>query len=236
MSPTSMSVTSPRPPVRFMTVAMLLAAALSAATLAAPAHAQSTPKQWNCIGNASVAWDLQIEGCTRAIKSGQYKGKDLSWAYFNRGNVHAHNGRFDRAIADYTQAIKLDPDDADGYNNRGNAYRRAGQLDRAIADFNLAIKLAPTDPDPVNGRGDAYLGKNQPDRALEDFNRAIKLDPDKPQAYFNRGMVLERKGELQEALSDFERFAQLDPADPDGHEASQRVREAIRKKADEKWN
>jgi Flp pilus assembly protein TadD len=44
-------------------------------------------------------------------------------------------------MADYNQAIKLDPEFASAYNNRGFAYDKKGDTDRAIADFTRAIKL-----------------------------------------------------------------------------------------------
>ena len=42
--------------------------------------------------------------------------------YYNRGNTYAEQGDSARAIADYDQAIVLQPDDAGAYYNRGHAY------------------------------------------------------------------------------------------------------------------
>ena len=39
-----------------------------------------------------------------------------------------------QAIADYSEAIRLKPDDAQIFNNRANAYYYDGQLDRAIEE------------------------------------------------------------------------------------------------------
>ena len=211
---------------RSFAIAGFFAVVMTAAGIAAPAFAE---KQWKCTGNAGIPWSTQIVECTKAIKSGEFKGKELAWAYFNRGNANIRTGRHDNAIADYSEALKLEPTDADIYNNRGNALRRKGQYDRAIADYNEAIKLAPNDPDPVNGRGNAYFNKGDRERALEDFNRAIKLDPDTVQAYFNRARVREDKGDLYAALTDFETYAKLEPSDADGPAAVRRVRMAIKK-------
>jgi tetratricopeptide (TPR) repeat protein len=63
--------------------------------------------------------------------------------YSNRGIAYANNGEYDRAIADFTQAIALKPDFALAYSNRGNAYANKGEYDRAIADYTQAIKLNP---------------------------------------------------------------------------------------------
>ena len=44
-------------------------------------------------------------------------------------------------MADYDQAIKLNPDYAIAFRNRGIAKQKKGDNDEAIADFNRAIKL-----------------------------------------------------------------------------------------------
>ncbi|WP_375469892.1 tetratricopeptide repeat protein, partial [uncultured Nostoc sp.] len=62
-------------------------------------------------------------------------------AYNNRGNSYDNKKDYDRAIADYNLAIKLDPNYTFAYYNRGNSYDNKKDYDRAIADYNLAIKL-----------------------------------------------------------------------------------------------
>ena len=72
--------------------------------------------------------------------------------YNNRGNDYLDNGDYDRAIADYTQAIRLDPNDAWAYNNRGSAYYNKGDWDRAIADFTQAVRIDPNFANPYRHR------------------------------------------------------------------------------------
>ena len=50
-----------------------------------------------------------------------------------------------RSIADLTQAIQRNPNDANAYFDRGRAYQRNGDYDRAIVDYTKAIKLKPDD-------------------------------------------------------------------------------------------
>src|SRR5262249_16559641 len=56
---------------------------------------------------------------------------------------YANKGDRDRAIADYNEAIRLDPENAMAFNNRGASYANKGDRDRAIADYNEAIRLNP---------------------------------------------------------------------------------------------
>jgi len=50
---------------------------------------------------------------------------------------------YDGAVADFSEAIKLDPRTANGYVSRGLAYRAKGDYDRAIADQSEALRLNP---------------------------------------------------------------------------------------------
>jgi tetratricopeptide (TPR) repeat protein len=64
-----------------------------------------------------------------------------------RGQSYFNEGKYDLAIADYDQAIRLDPKDADYYNDRGLAYYAKGDYDRAIADFQQVLRINPADSD-----------------------------------------------------------------------------------------
>ena len=55
--------------------------------------------------------------------------------------AYADTGRYERAIRDFDQALRLDPDYARAYFNRGLAYARGDQHDRARSDFQKALTL-----------------------------------------------------------------------------------------------
>ena len=59
----------------------------------------------------------------------------------------ANKGDFDRAIADFDQAIQLDPKNTKAYYNRGMAWEKKRSLQAALADFKVHAQLAPSDPD-----------------------------------------------------------------------------------------
>jgi tetratricopeptide (TPR) repeat protein len=61
--------------------------------------------------------------------------------FYDLGRAHARKGEHHRAIADYSEAIRLNPYNADFFEMRGAQYRRIAQYDLAIADFDEAIKL-----------------------------------------------------------------------------------------------
>jgi tetratricopeptide (TPR) repeat protein len=147
---------------------------LTAACLifAPAARAQSQPDIDRCAGK-DVPPDLQISSCTAVIQSNNFAGKDLAFAFNNRGRAHHAKREFDRAIQDYSEAIKLDADFAQGYSNRALAQQSLGDFDRAITDYGQAIRLDPATVATFSGRGNAYLALKDYDRAIADYTKAV---------------------------------------------------------------
>jgi len=135
-----------------------------------------------------------IVGCSAEIQLGHFLEKDLALIFNNRGFAYYNLRRYDSAIEDYGQAIKLNPNYAEAFNNRGDAYADKGQPDRAIQDYNQAIKLNPNDAEAFNRRGVSYSDKGQPDRAIQDFEQAIKLKPNYSVAIKNRANAIAKQG------------------------------------------
>ena len=61
------------------------------------------------------------------------------WIYYWRGGVRRAQGKYDLAIKDMDEAIRLDPDFAKAYDRRGVVYEKLEQYDRAIEDYDRAI-------------------------------------------------------------------------------------------------
>jgi tetratricopeptide (TPR) repeat protein len=74
----------------------------------------------------------------------------------NRGIAWRAKKNLNRAIADFTQALKATPDLARAYNNRGEAYSEKGEPDLAIEDFTRAIDLNPDFAAAYNNRGESW--------------------------------------------------------------------------------
>ena len=80
-------------------------------------------------------------------------------AFYNRGLVYWDRREFDRALADFEQAIRINPGYAPTYYSRGLAYLARRDYDRAIQDLNQAINGRPNYPLAFNIRGLAYIAK-----------------------------------------------------------------------------
>src|SRR5215510_15579567 len=96
-------------------------------------------------------------------------------AAFERGVAALTGSAYDQAIADFTQAITLNPQRVEAYHNRGEAYRRQGDYDRALADYTQAITVNSTYAPAYYNRGIVYSNKGDYDRALADYTQALTL-------------------------------------------------------------
>ena len=160
-----------------------------------------------------------IASCTRAIASRQFKDDDLVELYKRRASLLLGDRKYDGAIADFAQIIRLSANDesarAQALVSRAEAYEAKSDHDRAIADYTEALRLRPASME-LAARGDVYLKKGEYDRAIADYTEAIKLESfDASHIYLRRAAAYRRKGDRDRAIRDYDeaRFsAEVDEA------------------------
>ena len=98
-----------------------------------------------CLSAAAKAEDAErtIALCSRLIASKKTERDDRIKALAARGGALARAGQADRAIADYDDALRLDPKQPDVLNARGELWRGKGDRPKALLDFSAALKLQP---------------------------------------------------------------------------------------------
>ena len=94
--------------------------------------------------------------------------------FFNRGLAYSNKRETDRAIADYSEAIRLNPKYSFALNNRGILYSDKRDYDKAIADYSEALRLAPNYAIALCNRGRAKLKINEASGS-EDIAKARQL-------------------------------------------------------------
>jgi tetratricopeptide (TPR) repeat protein len=190
----------------------VFAVAAALAFIASAASAQGTRWDW-CNGKNGASPDLIVNGCTAVIQSGKDGPKNLATAFYNRANAFRVKLEYDRAIADYTQAIKLDPKDYDFHVDRGWAYHLKGDFDRAIENHNEAIKLDRDNERAFIMRGAAWQRKGDYERAIKDNDEAIRINPKNASAYNIRGNDYRETLDYERALNDYNIALDIDPDD-----------------------
>jgi tetratricopeptide (TPR) repeat protein len=131
--------------------------------------------------------------------------------YNQRGVHYYEKGRYDRALTDFTSAIRLDKSITEAYANRGWAFLKKDDPDSALGDFDEAIRLDPGHVGAYGGRAEAHLGQGAFDQAIADATNAIRLDPNNAFSYHRRGAIYYQQGNYDRAIADCNQAIRLDP-------------------------
>lgn len=127
-----------------------------------------------------------------------------------RPNQNLHSGA-SRAVRDFSEALKLNPQDSNAYNNRGLANFYTGARAYAIDDFNQALRLEPGLAKAYKNRGFTRWLEQDIRGAILDLKQALTIDPTYAQAYQTRGRLQFRQGEVAQALADYDQAIQFKP-------------------------
>jgi tetratricopeptide (TPR) repeat protein/S1-C subfamily serine protease len=153
---------------------------------------------------------LAIQNFSKAIQLNPKYGD----AYFQRAYVYEQLQEFPRSLADYSQAIAINPKDAQAHNNRGMLKaNNLNDIKGALADYNEAISIDPRDSEAYNNRAVLKRNKlNDIKGALDDYNQAISISPKSAHFYYNRANLKKDKlGDNKGSLTDYNQAISINP-------------------------
>jgi tetratricopeptide (TPR) repeat protein len=134
-------------------------------------------------------WDTAIEKYRKASEIDRKFTASLALAYQQRAYSYAKDQRFQDALNDLNEAIKIKPD-ARTYEQRGAIERGINDYDKALADFAEASKLDPGEIKYHNYRAYIYETRGDLQNAMADNDAALKINSKNKEA-------LDRKARLQ---------------------------------------
>ena len=177
---------------------------LAVALAAAPAAADG-------LGDAKAALAAEMKGqldtalslYSRAIVSGELSPAHQALAYNNRGYTYNRKGNYIRALADYNQAVALQPDQAYGYINRSVAYEKLGLLKPAVEDARRFVKMAPRQ----DGEGKKHLDRLEARLA---GGQVKPEDREKAEDLAARGLAQKNQKNYADALDAYSQALKLD--------------------------
>ncbi|MGI0480888.1 tetratricopeptide repeat protein [Geminocystis sp. CENA526] len=162
-------------------------------------------------GNNQVATNSNISNFNQQVDQDEVTKNLEIDKYIIEGLIYSELKNHEKAISEYDQAIKLDPNNTLTYIARGVSYGELGEYDKAISDYTKVISLDPNYAVAYNNRGFTYNSLGEYDKAIADYTKTISLDPNYAVAYNNRGGSYNELGEYQKAIADFTKAINLDP-------------------------
>lgn len=182
--------------------------------------------------------DIQAMAYLAEIHSAQYKldGAEKEFLKIlekDPNNAMAHNGLglvyyrrttssdmniranmenyYNKALQEFSLAVKNDPSFYKAYNNIGKVLFDAGRLSDAEKYFKKAFELRPDYSEGVENYGKVLFAKNQTDAAIDKYREAIRLNSKNSSAYCNLGEALIRKGDYSGAIKQLQTSLYLFP-------------------------
>jgi tetratricopeptide (TPR) repeat protein len=152
-----------------------------------------------------------------------------SEAYYGRANAETEKARYDEAIRDFSEALKLNPKMVAACWGRGYASQLKGDLDNALRDYAEYVRSDQNAGRVYFNRGLIYLQRKEWAKAVEDFSESIRCEPENSYAYFDRGSALAELSELDGALASLDAAISIDPTLAEAY----RIRATVHRKRGE---
>jgi tetratricopeptide (TPR) repeat protein len=95
--------------------------------------------------------------------------------HIDQGIENSQKGKYDQALQDFNQALKLKPRDPALLTYRGVVYYAKGQSDQAMKDFNQALEIDPKFGRAYYQRGMIYENQEKYALAVAEMKKAKSL-------------------------------------------------------------
>jgi tetratricopeptide (TPR) repeat protein len=170
-------------------------------------------EQWARCGDNDNKYplDVQVGACTALLQSGQLDDQHLALAYLDRGITFKWQQNYDRAIADYSDALRVKPDYALAFAERGSAEFELERYDSADNDFAAALRIDAKNAVALNGQGRLRLRTKDYAQARDLFSQAISSDSTDAAFVDNRALAYTGLGDSEHAVADYTDALRIDP-------------------------
>jgi tetratricopeptide (TPR) repeat protein len=175
-----------------------------------------------------LGWGLLVTvvggfGWTTVRRNDDYRSPLVIWsdtvakrpenprAHLNLGYWLAGDGLFSEAIAQYEEALRLNPRFALAHYHLGNALVGSERLDEAMAHYAEALRLKPKFVEAHNNLGKALASRGRFDEAMAQYAEALRLNPKFGLAHYNLADALASRGKIDEAGAHYAEAQRLDP-------------------------
>ena len=151
----------------------------------------------------------RIAACTRVIENESSDRQRTSISYSNRGAAYNDLASYDKAIVDLTEAIRLNPKNANAYSNRSYSHFRRHDYGLARSDIDACLQHNPKFAPGYTNRGRIAEALQKYDQALADYTEALQVSPAYLNAYALRANVYAARGKTDLALADYRKVLEL---------------------------
>lgn len=138
--------------------------------------------------------------------------KDAGENHFQNGLRFYEKGFLDKSIAEFREAVHLEPRRAELQWRLGLALYYKGNYGESIHAYQEAQRLDPTDARILSSLGTSLLCAKRFQDAIAAYQESLRLRPDDAATYYSLALALNQSGQQDEALVHLQKAVRLDPA------------------------
>ncbi len=165
---------------------------------------------------AAGDYDVAIARYTAALQKPMWN-QQKALLYTNRGFAYNSKRKFAQAIADHTEAIRLNPKLSYPFAARGYAYVERGELEKGLADLTESIRLDPNSDSAYYNRGLLLSRQGKFLDALKDFDEAVRCSPERGDRLVARALCYVAMADFDRALASFDGAIAAEPDNAIGY-------------------
>lgn len=153
-----------------------------------------------------IGFIILFTSCTKNSEEITKKGKE----FYN-------DKKYNKAIAEFDKAIKINEDDKDAHFYRGFSFFHQDLFDKAIPDFDKVIMLDNNSFETFFARGVSNLQLGNYEKAINDISYFIDVNSYNKEAFYLRGVAYDAINKYEKAIKDFNRTIELDSTDSEAY-------------------
>lgn len=156
-------------------------------------------------------WKNSITLFKHAISVTENPSPSFVVAYNNLGHALVNEHRYEEAVIQFRQAIKINPYYSKAHNNLGRALNELDKHNEAIEHFQQAISLEINYAEAYNNLANVLGQKGKREESIFYYKQAIRFKRDYAEAHFNLGVTLEQLRRIEEAITQYQRALKINP-------------------------
>ncbi len=134
--------------------------------------------------------------------------------YINRGLSYDRLEKYELAIADFTEAIKLDSTDMASFIDRGLSKMHAGYLEKAKADYNYVVHKNDNHKmmeSALYWLARIHYSQGKFKEVIKNCDQFFMINSKDWELYFIRGTANDMLGDFKESIKDYDHVIELKP-------------------------
>ncbi|MFZ3060251.1 MAG: tetratricopeptide repeat protein [Candidatus Methanoperedens sp.] len=165
-----------------------------------------------------------LDGETAELFTGYYKSFKLASGIGLSHNIHNNLGlaydrigKYEEAIKELNEALRLNPDYIEVHNNLGVTYDRMGKPEEAVNELKEALKLNPDYTEAHCNLGNIYACSGRYEEAARELHEALRINPELAIAHNNLGNIYALQKRNEEAIKEFREALRINPGYAPAH-------------------